>query len=405
MTAASVERLYVVRLQAPGLAVDEFGNRGRWTMVYNQGFELSVNDRSYFAFSAFQYTDDDVISYCDRTTPGWAHDVTLRHWSCFTAKKLSSNHTAKVHKTPKIHGRDQVVPEQHHRSTVQRVNSAQSSWTAQLHEPVLGLTRGQLLARRGGERAWLPHRPAPAPASKELKMAAASLPPRLDWRNMSGVNFVSPVKNQGGCGSCYVFSATGMLESRLRIRTGDTQQALLSEQQVLACSRLSQGCEGGFPYLVGRYAQGHGVVESSCYPAYSGVDTECRNSSCDRHFAARYRYVGGYFGGCNEEGMMLALMRGPIAVNFLSYDDLDHYKSGVYHHTGAEQIDDTFPYHAVDHAVLVVGYGTHEVSGEKYWIVKNSWGDAWGDHGYFLMRRGTNECGIESLASEADPIP
>ncbi|OTF71010.1 hypothetical protein BLA29_010020, partial [Euroglyphus maynei] len=63
------------------------------------------------------------------------------------------------------------------------------------------------------------------------------------------------------------------------------------------------------------------------------------------------------------------------------------------------------PFELTNHAVLVVGYGIDKKSGEKYWIVKNSWGKQWGMDGYFLMRRGTDECGIESLAMAATPIP
>ena len=82
------------------------------------------------------------------------------------------------------------------------------------------------------------------------------LPSSWDWRNVNGVNYVSDVRNQGGCGSCYAFSSMGMLEARIRILTNNTLTPVFSTQDVVSCSKLSQGCEGGFPFLVaGRYAK------------------------------------------------------------------------------------------------------------------------------------------------------
>ncbi|XP_063236239.1 dipeptidyl peptidase 1-like [Bacillus rossius redtenbacheri] len=403
-----VVRTSTIRLESPNVVIDEYGNRGHWTMIYNQGFEVTVNERSYFAFSDYDDRSEEVISYCNRTQLGWAHDVTLRHWSCFTAHKPASSGEPKTHSPPRLPDHEELsrkVTMHSHEAVVQKVNAAQSSWHAELHKPFVGLTRRQLLLMAGGHRSWLPYRPRPAPASEELKKAVAKLPKQFDWRNVSGINYVSPVKNQYSCGSCFIFSTIGMLEARTRVRTNNTQQTLFSEQEVLSCDQMAQGCDGGFPYLVSRYTRDYGVVEESCYPAYSSNAGTCERKSCDRHYVARYRYIGGYFGNCNEEGMMLALMRGPIAVNYEYHSDQYHYKSGVYHYTGVDDPSMEYPYYVVNHAVLVVGYGVVESTGEKYWIVKNSWGATWGDHGYFLIRRGTNECGIESLASESDPIP
>ena len=74
-----------VELKYPNVAVDQFGNQGTWTMVYNQGFEVTVSGRSYFAFSDYSEHGDTVVSYCHRTQPGrgWSHDVTVRNWACF----------------------------------------------------------------------------------------------------------------------------------------------------------------------------------------------------------------------------------------------------------------------------------------------------------------------------------
>lgn len=97
------------------------------------------------------------------------------------------------------------------------------------------------------------------------------------------------------------------------------------------------------------------------------------------------------------------VLRGPMAVAFEVYSDFMLYKEGIYHHTGLQ--DDFNPFELTNHAVLLVGYGTDPESGEKFWIVKNSWGTSWGEDGYFRIRRGTDECAIESIAVSATPIP
>lgn len=196
----------------------------------------------------------------------------------------------------------------------------------------------------------------------------------------------------------------GMLEARIRILTNNTQTPILSPQEVVSCSQYAQGCEGGFPYLTaGKHAQDFGVLEEACFP-YAGAAAPCAPRDCPRVYAAAYGYVGGYYGACNEALMRLELVRhGPMAVAFEVHDDFLHYRGGVYHHTGLR--DPFNPFELTNHAVLLVGYGTDAASGQDFWIVKNSWGVGWGEGGYFRIRRGTDECAIESIAVAATPIP
>jgi len=198
--------------------------------------------------------------------------------------------------------------------------------------------------------------------------------------------------------------------------TDNLERLVFSTKDVVECSEYSQGCDGGFPYLIaGKYAEDFGIVLEACNP-YTVEKNPPQQSTCHtplncrRFYATDYKYVGGYYGATNEPLMRLALVNnGPVAVGFEVYDDFMNYARGVYHHTGVKdnlnRLNKWDPFQLTNHAVLVVGYGVEQGTNEPYWIVKNSWGTRWGEQGYFRIRRGTDECGIESLAMESTPIP
>jgi cathepsin C len=83
-------------------------------------------------------------------------------------------------------------------------------------------------------------RPKPAPVTAEIQKIADALPDSFDWRNVNGVNFVSPIRNQGSCGSCYAFGSMGMTEARLRLLSNNTVQTVYSTQDIVECSQYSQ---------------------------------------------------------------------------------------------------------------------------------------------------------------------
>lgn len=395
---------YKITLDYPDVATDEFNNKGFWTLIYNQGFEVVLHGRKYFAFSNYTGTAQNATSYCDSTLPGWSHDVLGHDWSCFYGKKtkpLSAKQSFGKHQSTPF---DEALFRNDHKF-IADLNGIQSSWKAVHYSHFESMTLHQIMNLMGGRNNEPFRFPATAEPSENLERQADALPTEWDWRNVNGVNYVPAVRNQAGCGSCYAFASAAMNEARLRVLSNNTIQLSFSTQDVVDCSRYSQGCDGGFPYLIGgKYAEDYGLVEDSCNP-YAGVTHDhCTTPvTCKRHYSTNYQYVGGYYGACNEELMKLELVTGgPLAVSFEVYNDFLAYRGGVYHHTGLRSKFN--PFQITNHAVLLVGYGVDKTSGEKFWTIKNSWGTGWGEEGFFRIRRGVNECAVESIAVRSDPI-
>nr|XP_045613847.1 procathepsin L-like [Procambarus clarkii] len=214
------------------------------------------------------------------------------------------------------------------------------------------------------------------------------LPAAVDWRT-SG--YVTPVKNQLQCGSCWAFSSTGSLEGQLFRKTG--KLVSLSEQQLVDCAGgiyNNQGCNGGMMNNAFNYLKAYGSDSGPFYP-YVGVQGTCKFSTSN--ITAR---VTGYINVASqsESALMTALATiGPISVAIdAGHSSFQFYSSGVYY-------EPTCSSTTLNHGVLVVGYGT-DTSGKAYYIVKNSWGPTWGSAGYILMARNrNNNCGIATAAS------
>uniref|UniRef100_A0A667ZEP7 Cathepsin K n=1 Tax=Myripristis murdjan TaxID=586833 RepID=A0A667ZEP7_9TELE len=221
------------------------------------------------------------------------------------------------------------------------------------------------------------------------------LPKSIDYRRKG---MVTAVKNQGSCGSCWAFSAVGALEGQLAKKTG--QLVDLSPQNLVDCDTQSSGCKGGYKTKAFSYVQRNGGIDSeAAYPYQHNVSLLsffCTNNQCRYHRSGRAAQCKG-FGEIprgSEQLLAVALYKvGPISVGInASQSGFHFYKRGVYYDPGCSRAKN-------NHAVLAVGYGV-TASGQKYWIVKNSWSKSWGDKGYILMARDRgNLCGIANLAS------
>lgn len=397
-----VRNSLTVKLSYPDSVMDQDGNKGFWTMIYNQGFEVVVAGRKYFAFSMYEMRNKTVTSYCNRTFDGWSHNLKGEDWACYSGVKQDSVKPSKG----STFGEDiMAIKYRKDLDFINEINRKTKLWEATHYSELEGMTLRERLLRAGGvPKPGGYAYPKRAPVSEKDLDAVRDLPESFDWRSHNGTSFVSPVRDQGSCGSCYAFGSMAMLEARVRLMSNNTMQPVFSTQDIVSCSEYSQGCDGGFPYLIaGKYAEDFGVVEEKCL-AYVGKDSvscDKEQKDCTRYRATNYYYVGGYYGACNEQLMQVELVKnGPIAVSFEVTNDFEAYKKGIYHKV---DVGGGFnPWEVTNHVVSIVGYGLE--NGVKYWTVKNSWGEMWGESGYFRIMRGTDELAIESMAVAATPI-
>jgi cathepsin F/cysteine peptidase B len=209
--------------------------------------------------------------------------------------------------------------------------------------------------------------------------------PTADWRNKGAV---TPVKNQGQCGSCWSFSATGNMEGQWFL-AGNSLTGL-SEEELVQCSKNGgdAGCQGGlmdnaFDWVV----TNGGIAAESVYPYKSGdgITGTCNNALL-KNYAA---HVTGHTDIAKNENTMEEFVStsGPlsIGVDALSWQ---FYLGGIMRYCLGKQLD---------HGVLIVGYDTTHTP--PYWIIKNSWGATWGENGYIRVAKGHNECGLTQAAS------
>ncbi|CAD5232416.1 unnamed protein product [Bursaphelenchus xylophilus] len=217
--------------------------------------------------------------------------------------------------------------------------------------------------------------------SKTLRPKRSVYPTSWDWRDHNGV---TSVKNQAQCGSCYAFAAVAAIESHFKI--ANNWDLDLSEQSAISCTynvsayRYNQGCNGGWSDTVIQYASDYGLPTEQQYPYVSGKDAQV--SYCQAlPVAVKPNYVF-TIPPNNEENMALAIYTWKPMVSYIDASPLQYYQGGV--------LDAAEPASGwvINHAVLTVGYG--EENGVPYWIIKNSWGPAWGEAGFVRIRRGTN---------------
>ena len=206
---------------------------------------------------------------------------------------------------------------------------------------------------------------------------------------------VSPVQNQGSCGSCVAFANMALVETCFKKVTGVFGD--YSEQQFLDCGygqNGASGCNGAYGYSYAKWAETNGssLSHESQY-TYQDTDTTGVCPSSLEYYNQGVKISSAYYTYNADEETMKALVyaNGAVGTGVNADTGFGEYSGGVY--AGCTSTD-------TNHAVTVVGYGTED--GVDYWLVKNSWGDSWGDSGYIKVQRGVNMCGIGSLMVTVD---
>ncbi|KAL3644471.1 hypothetical protein CASFOL_009651 [Castilleja foliolosa] len=216
---------------------------------------------------------------------------------------------------------------------------------------------------------------------------ADNLPAAVDWRHQGAV---TPIKNQGNCGSCWAFSTVVGVEGINKIKTGTLVS--LSEQELVDCEKDNEGCNGGLMESAYEFITKQGGLATETKYPYRARDMTCDSI---KENAPAVKIDGHENVPVNDEdALMKAVANQPVSVAIdAGSSDMQFYSEGVF--TGDCGTE-------LDHGVAVVGYGA-TVDGTKYWTVKNSWGTEWGEQGYIRFQRGVEAkeglCGIAMEAS------
>eukprot|EP00933_Yihiella_yeosuensis_P033041 TRINITY_DN2674_c0_g1_i3.p1 TRINITY_DN2674_c0_g1~~TRINITY_DN2674_c0_g1_i3.p1 ORF type:complete len:382 (+),score=102.45 TRINITY_DN2674_c0_g1_i3:112-1257(+) len=211
----------------------------------------------------------------------------------------------------------------------------------------------------------------------------AGLPASVNWKNLTSASFI---RNQGGCGSCWAVASAGAIEAHMEIKTGK-KPALLSYKQLVDCTPNPRhcggtgGCDGATAELALQYASEHGLQTHDAYGGVSDQTEKCRDSSAsfiaNVHVAKPTGFIR--LPENKQHALMHALAhKGPVAIS-VAAGDWSSYDSGVFN----ECVKDA----EIDHAVLAMGYGNDPSSGKDYYLIRNSWGEDWGESGYIRMLR------------------
>ena len=206
------------------------------------------------------------------------------------------------------------------------------------------------------------------------------LPSEFDWRDNNG-NWVTPVKNQGSCGSCWDFSAVAQVESWWKIYTESDSVIDLSEQFVLSCSEGD--CEGWMIQEALDFIQETGVPGEACFEYQADDELPCIDACPEWEDEAVIIPGWGYvtLEEAVVENIKNGVYRHPVSARFIVYEDFDYYYGGIYEHVIGDEV--------AGHAILIVGWN----DADSCWICKNSWGSFWGESGYFRIKWGECEIG------------
>lgn len=201
------------------------------------------------------------------------------------------------------------------------------------------------------------------------------------------------VRDQGHCGGCWAFAAAMTLQQRYCKDLGERVE--LSPQDLISCDTKNFHCNGGSLQSAWYYLRNYGIVKETCFPFSSRYGTVEKCTSYCKNGEPYFKYSASYIENFYTQAQIMEKIynNGPVEAQYDVYSDFMYYKEGIYVHTSG--------YKEGGHAVVIIGYGNEK--GINYWICQNSWGENWGEKGYFRIKMG--ECGIDSDCYAGSPRP
>ena len=229
-------------------------------------------------------------------------------------------------------------------------------------------------------------------AAREDGPAAMTLPESWDWRSVGGADWTTPIKDQEECGSCWAFGPLAAIESRVKLAADNPQLVPdFSEQYLLSCSPGS--CEGWYMDTTSDWIFCEGTVDEACFP-YVAQDTVACSESCFDRNSRKYKgegwfWVSGGYDIIDEDRIKHEIFSGgPVVAAMDVYTDFRSYNGGVYQYATGQ--------YEGGHCIAIVGWGKE--GSTDYWICKNSWSPYWGEAGWFKIKMGEVNIGIEAVA-------
>ncbi|EDO05978.1 cathepsin C Papain cysteine protease family protein [Babesia bovis T2Bo] len=381
---------------------------GRWTIVNDQGFEVLLDDSTrYFFYIRYTQNGDMFETDPNHTQIGWAYrpgnlSAAVTERRCAFASKVNA-----------------LTPPQ---TTLVKLHTNVTEMFKQIDRSITnnGTSHGAIKSAHISPKRGL--YPCEC-ANKERLHFDDQLPVHFEWKTRATI----PIVNQDSCGSCHAIASRYVLQSRFLIalermsNRSPELEGILDElshytfdpKDVTDCSMYNQGCDGGYPYLMGKQMREFGILTTK------NAGQQCTLLSTERRYFARdYGYVGGCHQctACQGDALIMReiLANGPVvtaidaAVLTADYDG--HIITSAEEGTNSGICD--MEHHPIltgweytSHAVAIVGWGQEKVGARmiKYWICRNSWGQNWGINGHFKIERGKNAYGIESEAVFIDP--
>lgn len=376
------------------LTGSKIAEKVEWDMEYNQGFVIhagALQLLGYFQFSPFEHIADAYTSYCDQIFVGFVQIGRSPKTGCFIGEKTNSvNNFVKNADSVTISSRNwrkYQIPDFLKEQKMEIAKPTETRGAAMEKSNFVAEKKIDRMFRRNLFKNW------------PVKVQNTKINPNDLPKEFSHEKYLPKVIRQE-CGSCYAVTSIQVVMSRAKLHLGVDID--VSYKDLLDCNHLSQGCDGGLSYQVFTYLSTHRTKSNSCFEDNHTCGDYCGEKGLRVKKWYRVNHFSGFYPNSEQAIQEEIFTSGPVAINFEVTPSFRGYKGGIYRPTAEEKADydrrssveDQF--YPTNHLVVIYGWGETE-QGEKYWLIRNSWGTGWGEKGNFKAPRGENMIGIESL--------